>query len=117
MDKAQANDILISEMCIPRSLRNTVFNVVFCSIVMFFVLLATISLFFLNYLPIVSIIASIIWLIFIFFQVRSSCGYVGGVRQFMIKIAGIFAPYQFAEIGRHDKGENLFGSVFKKFLL
>jgi len=124
MDKTQANDVLISEIDIPKSLRETTFNVAIFSIVVFFVLLAIFDLLFLSYLPIfdrgqriITTVSSVIWLVFVFFQVRSSCRYDGGVQQFMIKVAGIFALHQFAEIVKQDTGQKVlcFGyQLFRK---
>jgi hypothetical protein len=122
MDKTQASDVQISEINIPKSLRETAFSVVIFSIVIFFVLLAILELLLLNYIfdkdqRLIALIPSVLLLVFIFFQVRGSCRYDGGVRQFMIKVAGIFAPHQFAEITRQDTGRKMlcFGyQLFRK---
>lgn len=118
INKSQG-DVLISQMDIPKSLKETIFNAALISIVVFFVLLAVANLLLFNYLPLITLILSLIWLVFVFFQVRRSCREDGGVKQFMIKLAGVFAPSQFAEIVQNDRrrkalyfGYRLFGNRF-----
>jgi hypothetical protein len=124
IEKTQANDVLISEMDIPKPASEITIMVVLFSIVVFFVLLAIFNLLFLSYLPIfnrdqrlITLVSSVIWLVFIFFAVRSSYRYHGGMQQFMINLACVFAPHQFAEIVRQDTGRKVlcFGyQLFRK---
>ena len=107
MEKIQTKDVLISEMDIPKPLGETIFIVAIFVIVVFFVLLAILNILFLHYIPKGPLIASIIWLVFIFFSIRSSCREDGGVRQFMIKLVGVFAPHQFAQIVRQNTGRKV----------
>lgn len=115
MEKSQIDKDFISAMVIPKSLKEIAFEVVLFSIVVFFTFLATIDILFLIYMPTMSIIASILWLMFIFFQIRGACRESGGIKQYKIRIAGIFAWREFAEISRDSSGRKVLSLGYKLF--
>jgi len=115
MEKTNHSDILLSEMEIPKDWGETVFVAVIFIIFLFFVLLAILEIFLFKYMPALAVFLSAIWLIIIFLLVLSACRRDGGVRQFLIKLAGILSFHQFAQIVQKDTSRKVLCFGYKLF--
>lgn len=86
-------------MLIPKSLSDTIIEIVLTVIVAFFTILGVSNL--LNH---VAIIASSIWLAFVTLSIWSACKYGGGLRKFLINHLAVFSPRHFVESIPRENG-------------
>lgn len=88
-----------SEMIIPKSNSETIFQIIITPIVIFFSCLAIYSI-----LTRVAVIASSIWLAFIAFQIWIMSEDEGGLNKFFMNWFGIYSYKQFVDINPIDHG-------------
>ena len=103
MENTSANQILAT-MEVPKSWKETLFHVVFSTIVIVSTFFALFDLVLLRTMPAVAVVASVLWLLFLYWQVGQACREDGSVRQFAINQVGVYARRQSAEIVRPDGG-------------
>ncbi|MFO0819368.1 MAG: hypothetical protein U1A77_15585 [Pirellulales bacterium] len=88
------------------------------SLVLSFVVVAICNLVFVRYIPIVAVIASLLWLLLVSWVVVGNIRDEGGVRQYLINRLGVYAGRQFVRATpQHEAKTISFGySMFGRYL-
>ena len=102
--KQQPENVLVSEMRIPKPVWQTVVEIILSFLILFFVLLAILNLVLFNDMSVVGLLASMAWLVLMLLCVWGLCKYNGGVRHSLIRLLSFFSRYHFAAVCQQAEG-------------
>ncbi len=107
-EKQQSENVLLSEMRILKSVKQTVGGIValllMCFFMLSFVLLAIFNLVLFREMPISGLLASAVWLLLILLCVWGLHTYNAGLQHSLICFMGVFSHYHFAAVCRQAEG-------------